>query len=272
MRRIAILFVSLIAALPAFSQAPAPAKAPAGAAAPSGAAAPAVTGPHPKTPAENDAIVALFKDTDPDKQIKDAEDLLTTYPDTDYKAQVLLMEAQAYNSKRDYPKAIVAGEKSLAADPSSFETLLMLADIYSRTAKPTDLDLNDNLTRAEKYANEALADIDKAQKPKADLPDEQWAQIKTGGQAQAYLALGFTAVLRKKYDEAKTDFNKSLTMNPDPLTMLYIGRSYAAAKQYDDAIASDEKAAALPNVPDQIKKYADSDKTRFLALKKQQSQ
>jgi len=266
MRRIAILFVSLIAALPAFCQAPAAAPA----AAPAGAAAPAVTGPHPKTPAENAALIAMFKDTDADKQIKDAEDFLTTYPDTDYKAQVLLIEAQAYNSKRDYPKAIVTGEKSLADDPSSFETLLLLADIYSRTAKPTDLDLNDNLTKAEKYAKEALADIDKAAKPKADLPDEQWAQIKAGGQAQAYLALGFTAVLRKQYDDAKTDFTKSITLNPDPLTMLYVGRSYAAAKRYDDAIAWDEKASTSPN--DQIKKYADGDKARFQAMKKQQSQ
>jgi tetratricopeptide (TPR) repeat protein len=269
MRRIAILFISLIAALPAFCQAPA--AAPAGAAA-APAAAPAVAGPHPKTPAENDAIVGMFKDNDPDKQIKDAEDILSTYPETDYKAQVLLIEAQAYNSKRDYPKAIVAGEKSLAADPASFQTLLMLADIYSRTSKPTDLNLKDNLDKAEKYANEALAEMAKAQKPKADLPDEQWAQVKAGGQAQAYLALGFCAVLRNKYDDAKTDFTRSIGLYPDPLTMLYIGRSYSAVKQYDDAIAWDDKAQASPNVPDAIKTYANNDKTRFLALKKQQSQ
>ena len=183
MRRIAILLVSLAAAIPAFSQAPpAPAAAPAGAAAP----AEAVKGPHPKSPAENDAIVAMFKETDPDKQIKAAEDLLTTYPDTDYKAQILLIEATAYNQKRDYPKAIVAGEKSLEADPTSYPTLLLLADIYSRTSKPTDLDLNDKVAKAEKYAKEALADLATAQKPKADLPDDVWAQAKTGQEAQAY--------------------------------------------------------------------------------------
>ncbi len=280
MRRIAILLVSLTAAIPAFSQAP-PAAAPAGAAAP----APATTGPHPKSAAENDAIVAMFKETDPDKQIKDAEDLLTTYPDTDYKAQVLLIEATAYNQKRDYPKAIVTGEKALDADPNNYATLLLLADIYSRTSKSTDLNLNDNLTKAEKYAKEALADLEKAEKPKADLPDDQWAQAKTGQEAQAYMSLGLTAVLRKKFDDAKTNFNKSISMYPDPLVMLYIERSYAAAKQYDDAIAWADKAMAAPAckpslpesqqpgcVTDQVKSIAASDKTRDQALKKQQSQ
>jgi tetratricopeptide (TPR) repeat protein len=269
MRRIAILFVSLAAAIPAFSQAPpAPAAAPVGAAGATGAA----KGPKPKSAAENDAIVAMFKETDPDKQIKDAEDLLTTYPDTDYKAQVLLIEATAYNQKRDYPKAIVVGEKSLEADPSSYATLLLLADIYSRTSKPTDLDLNANVAKAEKYAKEALADLAKAQKPKADLPDDAWAQAKTGQEAQAYMSLGLTAVLRKKYDEAKTNFDKSISMYPDPLVMLYIERSYAAAKQYDDAIAWADKAMAAQGVPDNIKSIAANDKTRDQNLKKQQSQ
>ena len=265
MRRIAILLISLTAAIPAFSQAP-----PAPAAAPAGAAA--AKGPHPKSPAENDAIVAMFKETDADKQIKEAEDLLTTYPDTDYKSQVLLIEATAYNQKRDYPKAIVAGEKSLAADPNSYATLLLLADIYSRTSKPTDFNLNDNLAKAETYAKQALALLAKAEKPKADLPDADWAAAKTNQEAQAYLALGFSAVLRKKYDDAKTNFDKSVTMYPDPLVMLYIERSYAAAKQYDDAIAWADKAMAAQGVPDNIKGIAASDKTRAQTLKKQQSQ
>jgi tetratricopeptide (TPR) repeat protein len=268
MRRIAILFVTLIAAIPAFSQtAPVPAAAPAGAAGASGA-----KGPHPKSNAENDAIVAMGKAPDPDSQIKAAENVLTTYPDTDYKAVALLVEAQAYNQKRDYPKAIVVGEKSLDADPNNYATLLLLADIYARTSKPTDLDLNDKVAKAEKYANEALADLEKAQKPKADLPDADWQAAKTGQEAQAYLALGFSAVLRKKYDDAKTNFNKSISMYPDPLVMLYIERAYSAAKQYDDAIAWADKAMSAQGVPDNLKGIAANDKTRAQALKKQQSQ
>ena len=60
-----------------------------------------VKGPHPKSPEENTALVALFKATDPDAQAKLSEEFLKTYADTDYKAQVLQMQAQAYHAKKD---------------------------------------------------------------------------------------------------------------------------------------------------------------------------
>lgn len=269
MRPIAIFFVSILAALPAFSQT-APAAAPTGAMGASGASG-AIKGPHPKSNAENQALVEMFKTTDPDTQIKLADDLMKTYPDTDYKAEVLLVEAQAYNQKRDYPKAIVLGEESLSADPKNYATLLLLADIYSRTAKSTDFDLNDKLTKADKYAKEALADLEAAQKPKPELSDADWAAAKTGQEAQAWMSLGLSAVLHNKFDDAKTDFQKSISMYPDPLAMLYIERSYAAAKRYDDAIAWDDKASASPNANEQLKTIAANDKTRNETLKKQQS-
>jgi tetratricopeptide (TPR) repeat protein len=272
MRPIAILFISSLAAIQAFSQtAPAPAAAPAGAPGAAGATG-APKGPHPKSNAENAALLELFKASDPDAQIKAAEDLLTTYPDTDYKPQVYLVEAQAYNSKRDYPKAIVLGEKALAVDPKNYGTLLLLADVYARTSKSTDFDLNEKLAKVDKYAKEALADLATAEKPKPELSDADWAAAKNGQESQAYMALGFASVLSKKFDDAKTNFDKATTMYPDPLEMLYIERAYAAAKRYDEAIAWADKAVASPNATDQIKGIATNDKTRDQTLKKQQSQ
>jgi tetratricopeptide (TPR) repeat protein len=264
MRRIAILFAGTLAALPAFSQAPAPAAAPVGA---SGASAGPKT-PKPKSNAENNALLEMFKATDPDAQIKAAEDLMKTYPDTDYKPQVLLVEAQAYHGKRDDPKAIVLGEQSLAEDPKNYATLLLLADIYSRGSKSTDFDLNDKLAKAEKYAKEALADLEVAPKPKPDLPDADWNAAKTGQESEAWMSLGFSALLRKKYDDAKTDFQKGISMYPDALTMLYVERAYATAKQYDEAIAWADKVAAAPNASDQFKGIAANDKKRAQDQKK----
>jgi tetratricopeptide (TPR) repeat protein len=260
MRRIAILFIGLLAALPAFSQAPA------GAAGATGAP----KGPHPKSNAENNAVLAMFKTPDPDGQIKAAEDLLKTYPDTDYKPQAWLVEAQAYNDKRDYPKAKSFGEQSLDADPTSFTTLLLLADVYSRSAKSTDLDLNDSLAKVDKYAKQALTLLATARKPKEDLPDEDWEAAKKGQESSAWLSLGFAAVLSKKFDDAKTDFQKGIDLSPNPLEMLYIERAYGDAKRYDDAIAWSDKAASAPNVPANLKQIAGNDKTRFQALKAKQ--
>jgi tetratricopeptide (TPR) repeat protein len=285
MRRIAILPIGLLAAMTAFSQT-APAPAPAGGAAPAagapaagapaaGAAAPGApaaqpAGPHPKSAEENAALLAMFRAQDPDSQIKAAQDILDKYPDTDYKAQVLLVQAQAYHAKKDDPKAIVVGEESLAADPKSYEALLLLSEIYSRTTRSTDLDMDDRLAKSDKYAHDALTVLATAEKPKPEISDEQWAGIKQGESERAYMSLGLSAILKKKYDEAKTNLDKAMTLYPDPLDMLYIERAYTAAKRYDDALTWIAKVEANPS-PDaeQFKKIADSDKTRVEALKKQ---
>jgi tetratricopeptide (TPR) repeat protein len=283
MRRIAILPIGLAAALAAFSQtAPAPKPAPpAGGAAPAaGAAAPAApgapgapaaepTGPHPKSPEENQALLDMFKSQDPDAQIKAAQDILEKYPDTDYKAQILLVQAQGYHAKKDDPKAIVAGEKSLEADPKSYETLLLLSEIYSRTTRSTDLDMDDRLAKSDKYAHDALAILATAEKPKSEITDEQWAGVKQGESERAYMALGLSAVLKKNYDEAKTNFDKAMGLYPDPLDMLYIERAYTAAKRYDDALAwiAKVEANAAPEAA-QFKDIATKDKAHVEQLKK----
>jgi hypothetical protein len=209
MRRIAILPIGLAAALAAFSQtAPAPKPAtPAGGAAPAaGAAAPAApgapgapaaepTGPHPKSPEENQALLDMFKAQDPDAQLQAAQNILDKFPDTDYKAQVMLVQAQAYHEKKDEPKAIVAGEKALEDDPKSYEGMLLLAEIYSRTTRETDLDKDDRLAKSDKYAHDALALLATAEKPKPDITDEQWAGVKQGETERAYMALGLSAIL-----------------------------------------------------------------------------
>jgi tetratricopeptide (TPR) repeat protein len=233
----------------------------------SGAVAP--KGPHPKSAAENNALVAMMKTADPAAQAKAAEDFLKTYPDTDYKSQTLLIEAQAYHAQKQDPKAIVAGEAALDVDPKSYDTLLLLSEIYSRSTKATDLDMDDKLAKADKYAKEALDLLAKAEKPKADLPDADWAAAKQSEESRGYLSLGFSALLHKKYDDAKTNFNKGIAMYPDPLDMLYIERAYTDVKRYDDALAWIDKAAASPNANDTVKRITGSDKTRVEGLKKQ---
>src|SRR5580704_1109203 len=215
MRRIAILSIGLLAALSAFGQtAPARAAAPAAAAGATGA-----TGPHtpkPKSNAENNALVAMFKAPDPDAQIKAAQDFLTTYPDSDYKAQAILMQAQAYHAKKDDAKAIVYGEQALEVDPKNYSTLLLLAEVYSRSSKSTDLDLNDKLAKVDKFARQAMVELAAAPKPNPELPDADWAAAKKGEEERAWMSLGFAAVLSKKFDDAKTNFQKAMDLYPDP--------------------------------------------------------
>jgi tetratricopeptide (TPR) repeat protein len=265
MRRIAIFLVSLLAAVSAFGQ-KAPAKGAAGA---SGASAAVAPGPHAKSKAEADALAALFRVTDPDAQIQGAENLLITYPNTEFKAQLLLVEAEAYHTKRDDTKALALGEQAYDADPKIFETLLLLSEIYTNTTRATDLDMDDKMAKSDKYAKDALDLIATAPKPNAQMSDSDWTQAKQGEEARAWSSLGFSALLHKNFDEAKTDFQKSVDLAVNPITMLYIDRAYIAAKRYDDAIAWTDKAVAAANGNAQVAQYANSDKARAQALKKQ---
>jgi len=284
MRRIAILTFSMFAALPAFSQtapAPAPPATPGAAAAPGAAATP---GPHPKSPEENNALVALLNSVgDEDKAtstaarataadvvIKNATDLLAKYPDTDYKAVVQMHLAQAYHYKNDDPKAISIGEQSLEADPNSYETLLLMSEIYSRSTRSTDLDKDDRLAKADKYAKQALPLIAKAVKPNPNISDADWAQAQGAENQRAYLSMGYASIVAGKPSDADASFDKAFSVfSPDPVELIRIGRAYGqGAKNYDEAIKWDDKAAALPGVADQIKTYATSDKTRWQGMKK----
>lgn len=274
MRRIAILTFTMFAALPAFSQT-APAAAP-------GAAA-ATSGPHPKTPEENSALVALLnsvaeedkapttaaRSTAADVVIKNATDLLAKYPDTDYKAVVQMHLAQAYHYKNDEPKAITIGEQALEADPNSYETLLLMSEIYSRSTRATDLDKDDRLAKVDKYAKQALALIPKAAKPNPNVSDADWAQAQGAESQRAYLSIGYGDIVAGKTSDADASFDKAFQVfTPDPVELIRVGRAYGIVKNYDEAIKWDDKAAALPGLADQIKQYAMGDKTRWQGMKK----
>lgn len=265
MRRFAILTIALATAVSAFGQAK-PAQG--AAAAPAAAPAPAPTGPHPKSPEENAAVVAMLKAADPDSQIKAAEDLLAKFPDTDYKASALLVAGQGYSDKKDYPHAISKAEQGLEADPKNYELMLLLAEVTSRGAKSTDLNLPEELATIDKNAKDAIAEIATAAKPKPDLADADWAGIKTQETQRAWVSMGYGALLAKKYDDAKADFAKGTAAGFDPLDALYIERAYETAKQWDEALAWNAKATGSPNANDTVKRIGGSDKTRIEAKKK----
>ena len=264
MSRVAILAIAVLAALPAFSQ-----KASKGAVPSTGAVATVLPGPHPKSKAESDAYNAVAAAKDPDSSIAAVDALMKDFPDTDYKAIALQVEAESYHQKRDEAKAVAYAEQALEADPKSFYPLLLLAEIYSQNTRPTDLDLTDRVVKSDKYAQDAIALIAIAEKPNPQMPDATWAGIKKAQEARAWESLGLAAILRKKFDDAKTDLQKSMDLHPDPVEMLRIGRAYAAVKRFDDAIVWADKVAASPASDDNIKRIAASDKSRAQALQKQ---
>jgi tetratricopeptide (TPR) repeat protein len=251
----AFMLAALLSSAAAFAQAP--------------AAAPPVKldkkGPGPKSKEEVQAVTALFQAQAqaPDDEIKAAEALLTKFADSDYKAIALEIEAEAYQKKNENEKAIAFGEQALQADPKNFDADNLLANILAATTRETDLDKDEKLTKAEKYAHDAMDALQGGKPPLfAKATDAAWAKTVAGAQSLSWQALGNAALVRKKTDEAIADFEKGVEANPDPILMIRTGRALLAARKYDDAITWFQKAIDSPDVPANIKGIAQNDKDR----------
>jgi len=251
----AFLLSALLGSAAAFAQAP--------------AAAPPVKvdkkGPGPKSKEEVQAVTALFQSQTQaaDDEIKAAEALLTKFADTDYKAIALEIEAEAYQRKNDNEKAITYGEQALQADPKNYDADNLLANILAATTRDTDLDKDEKLAKAEKYAHDAMDALQAGKPPLfAKATDAAWAKTVAGAESLSWQALGNVALVRKKTDEAIADFEKGVAVNPDPILMIRTGRALLAAKKPDEAITWFQKAIDSPDIPPNIKNIAQNDKDR----------
>lgn len=220
----------------------------------------------PKSAKEGQAINAVLQAQDPDARIKAAEDLLQNFADTEFKGYALELEAESYQMKGDNDKAIVYGEQSLEADPKNYQASVLLAKTYAFTTKVNDLDKEEKLTKATKYANQSLDLLKTAEKPNAALADAQWTEVKNDMMGQCYLALGMVATLHNKIDDATADFQKVSELDSDPTDLIRAGRVLLDAKKYEQAVVWFDKAAAAPNANAQVKDIAGKDKARAQAM------
>ena len=104
----------------------------------------------PKSPKEGAAIKAMLEAADPNARIKAADDLITKFADTDFKAFALYLEADSYAQLGNSEKAIVYGEQTLEADAKNYQAQVLLAKMYAQTTKPTDLDKEEKLKKSKK--------------------------------------------------------------------------------------------------------------------------
>jgi tetratricopeptide (TPR) repeat protein len=237
---------------------------------PQAAPAQAPKGPTPKSQAELQALQALqatAQSGDPDALIKGADDLLTKYSDTDFKDMVLYWEASAYQQKRDWIKAQIYGEQSLAANPKSYQASVLLADILAKHTGEHDLDKEDKLAKAEKYAHQTIDLVGSASKPRPDLPDAQWEDIKKGLVGQAQDDLGLIATARKSWDAAVAAFKAAVAIDSQPAYEVHMANALLSAGKFDDCIAVCDKVLAEPNLHPQIQNVTKSLKAQAVAAK-----
>ncbi|HLX44954.1 MAG TPA: tetratricopeptide repeat protein [Bryobacteraceae bacterium] len=220
--------------------------------------------PKVKSPKEAQDFNAIQQATTVDDRIAAADKFVTDHPKSELKSLALFLAAEAAERKNDGPKAIAYAETALEADPKNYQAMLLISGELARSTRENDLDKEEKLSRAEKFANNAVPAINAAPKPNPQITDDQWNGYKKDDIAQVHSDLGMIAMVRKKYDVAITEFKTAVdgAATPDAATMVRLASAYNQGGKPDDAIAVADKVLAMPNLNATIKQYATSEKAR----------
>ena len=133
-----------------------------------------------------------------------------------------------------------------------------------------DLDRDEKLAKAGKYANDGIAAVNEATKPNPNLTDAQWEEAKKDMIAQAHDVLGMSALETKKFDVAINEFKTAVEggAHPEPAYSVRLASAYQGAGKNDDAIATAEKVMNDPTVPAAIKSVAQSVRAQAVLAKR----
>src|SRR5260370_18730723 len=119
----------------------------------------------------------MGKTQDVDAQIKAIENVLTNFSDTEYKVALLQLAMQLESQKGDFAQITFYAERLLEADPKSAFALLTLAGETARHTREIDLDKEEKLTKADKWAKAGLEAPNNIAKPRPDLTDDKFEAI-----------------------------------------------------------------------------------------------
>ena len=226
--------------------------------------------PKVKNNKEAEAVNAVFQAADDDARIAAAENLLTKFHDTEFKALAMYIAATAAQNKNDFEKMVIYGERTLEADPKFYAVMLMLATGYAQKTREFDFDKDEKLAKVDKWAKEGIELVANAQKLQPQITDEQWTAIKKDFQAQGHEALALAAQVRKKNDVAAAEFKLAIEnqQKPDPATMARLGSLYNLMSKWDDALAILDKANTVPDINPAVKQFVASERVKALMGKK----
>jgi tetratricopeptide (TPR) repeat protein len=229
------------------------------------AAAPA--GPKVKTKKEMEALQKVQSATDPQQRLAAIDNVLENFTDTEYKHLLLDMAIQTAQQVNDPAKVEVYSERALKEDPKDVTAQLAVASSTIQNTKEFDLDKEQKLVKAEKYANDAIEALKTAPSPNPQMTDAQWQESKKQMTAEAHADLGAAAALRKKFDVALTHYKEAADVDPEPVILVRLANAYNQNKQPDLAITTCDRILAMNEAPPQVKQIAQQQKAAAEKLK-----
>jgi tetratricopeptide (TPR) repeat protein len=170
-------------------------------------------------PREQAAYQAFHKvsETDGDKKVHLGLTFLSKYPGDRYSSAVYEELSQTYYDKKDLPSFYTYSEKGLTLFPDDVHLLALTGWIIPHAFDSHAPDADKKLDKAEIYEKHALDVIDKLVKP-AGVPDDQFAQYKTGEAAIVHSGLGLIYFRREQYETSAKELETATKneVTPDP--------------------------------------------------------
>jgi tetratricopeptide (TPR) repeat protein len=186
------------------------------------------------------------------------------YPTSSLRGYALTMAGEAAQGKQDSAKARFYYEQAIAADPKSDYAMIMLGADIAQNVKENALDKPQQLAKALKLTNDALALIETREKHPQET-DAQFAEAKKSDTSRAHMTLGLIAAADSKFEEAGNEF--LLAAEVDAMNLLRAGMAFNNGRKIDEANAALNKFLAVPRLPDQYKKIAEDEKKRGQTIK-----
>jgi tetratricopeptide (TPR) repeat protein len=233
--------------------------------------------PQAKTKPEYDAYNAAIKlaaaapgtPVDPVALAKAADDFATQFPDSELRILLFKVSMHASQNANNGDLMNAAAEKVLKIDPDDPEALVGDAEFIAEHTRDTDLDKDQRLAQAQKYASRAVETVDTDVAIPAGTPQEKIDAYKGFVRSSAYSVLGTIAFNQEKYPEAESYFRKSidaLPSQPDPVVVLRLAIALDKQNKYPEALKEANHAVDLTQEASVAGKLARQERDRLTQL------
>jgi len=186
--------------------------------------------------------------TDPAEMAAAADAFAAKFPDSEMRGALYVRAMGLYTQANNGEKLIEYGKKAIAADPTNPVPLVQVASAMAESTRETDLDRDDRLNEAAKYAHAAIDNIDTGLIVPPNTPPERVAAYKTMILSRAYDTLGMIDMNKKDYPAAEKDLTKAAELSkssPEPVVYLRLSVVQDHLKEYPKSLENANKAVQL---------------------------
>lgn len=204
--------------------------------------------PQAKTQEEYKAYQEAAAKPDPASLELAANDFAAKYPTSELRSVLFQRLMSMYQASNNGEKTIEAGKKVIAIDPDNAAALVTVALVISNKTRDNDLDRDERMAEASKYANHALETIENGTGVPAGTPEDKVPMFKELVLSMAYSSLGTVEFNRKNYPQAETYLRKSVensSLQPDPVTWLQLSLALDRENKYADALQAANKCIEI---------------------------